>query len=99
MERTLSEQTALYWIRNDQRLDDNAALRAACKHRTVIIAYIFDAFNFEQWSIGGAAKWWLHQSLEALDSSLQNLGNQIRYFKGDPTEVLLTCVKERSGCD
>lgn len=38
--------------------------------------------------LGGAARWWLHGSLEALDEALQRLGSSLVLFRGPATAVV-----------
>ncbi len=57
---------SLYWLRNDLRLTDNAALTAAAAQGPVIFLYILDDETPGDWRLGGASRWWLHRSLEAL---------------------------------
>jgi deoxyribodipyrimidine photo-lyase len=57
---------ALYWLRNDLRLTDNAALTAAAAQGPVIFLHVLDDETPGEWRLGGASRWWLHQSLDAL---------------------------------
>jgi deoxyribodipyrimidine photo-lyase len=57
---------SLYWLRNDLRLADNAALTAAAAQGPVIFLYILDDETPGDWRPGGASRWWLHHSLAAL---------------------------------
>ena len=55
--------TALVWIRDDFRLQDNPALSFATNnHEFVSAIYIYDKKNFD--NIREAQKWWLSKSLE-----------------------------------
>ncbi len=57
---------ALIWLRDDLRLADNPALNAAVvSGRPVAGLYVLDDDNPGEWTLGGAARWWLHGSLEA----------------------------------
>ena len=57
---------SIYWLRNDLRLTDNAALTAAAAQGPVIFIYVLDDQTPGGWRIGGASRWWLHKSLENL---------------------------------
>jgi deoxyribodipyrimidine photo-lyase len=57
---------ALHWLRNDLRLTDNAALTAAAAQGPVIFLFVLDDETPGEWRLGGASRWWLHKSLEAL---------------------------------
>jgi deoxyribodipyrimidine photo-lyase len=60
------KRPSLYWLRNDLRLGDNAALTAAAAQGSVIFLYVLDDETPGEWRLGGASRWWLHQSLTAL---------------------------------
>ena len=63
-------------FRNDLRVRDQPALSAAAgAGRPVIPLYIFDEQVHGGRALGGAARWWLHHSLAALDASLRSLGS------------------------
>lgn len=57
---------SLYWLRNDLRLTDNAALTAAAAQGPVVFLYVLDDETPGDWRLGSASRWWLHKSLEAL---------------------------------
>ena len=56
----------LYWVRQDLRLADNAALTAAAAKGPIIFLHVLDDETPGDWKLGGASRWWLHRSLEAL---------------------------------
>jgi deoxyribodipyrimidine photo-lyase len=62
---------SLYWLRQDLRLADNTALTAAAARGPLIALYVLDDETPGDWRIGGASRWWLHRSLEALGGKLQ----------------------------
>ena len=67
---------ALVWFYNDLRLADNPALVNAIESgRPVIPLFIWDE-NDSDLHTGGAAKWWLHQSLDRLSNRIEELGNR-----------------------
>ncbi|MFM8745531.1 MAG: cryptochrome/photolyase family protein [Aestuariivirga sp.] len=57
---------AIYWLRQDLRLTDNAALTAAGAQGPVIFLYVLDDETPGAWRSGGAGRWWLHHSLSSL---------------------------------
>ena len=59
---------SLYWLRNDLRLADNAALTAAAAQGSVIFLYVLDDETPGDWRLGGASRWWLHHSLTSLSA-------------------------------
>lgn len=74
----MSVAPAIVWFRQDLRLQDNPALRAALNRGgPVVPPYILDAAGDGRWPIGGAARWWLHHSLAALDASLRERGSRL----------------------
>jgi len=74
------------WFRQDLRLDDNPALRAAAEHDgPVLPVYILDDVNAGEWAMGGASRWWLHESLAALNRSLDG---SLHLLRGDASALL-----------
>jgi deoxyribodipyrimidine photo-lyase len=85
----------IVWFRQDLRLEDNVALmRAAEAGVPVIPLYVFDDETAGDWAPGGATRWWLHHSLEALSGDLRRLGAQLILLRGRQTEVVPTFVRE-----
>ncbi|MFL5288761.1 MAG: cryptochrome/photolyase family protein [Rhodopila sp.] len=88
---------ATLWFRNDLRLTDHAALHAALEGtRAVVPVFILDESAAGTWALGGASRWWLHQSLAALDSSLRGLGSKLVLRRGDSIAIL-TELAEHTG--
>ena len=75
----------IVWFRQDLRIADNPALWQACESGEIIPAYILDDHSAEEWSMGGASRWWLHHALQSLDKSLHG---KLNIFKGEPLECL-----------
>ena len=83
----------LLWFRQDLRLADNPALTAAISAGEVLPVYIHDAD--QPWAPGGAARWWLHHSLKALNEQLKKLGGQgLTLLQGDATKLIPQLVKQ-----
>jgi deoxyribodipyrimidine photo-lyase len=80
---------ALVWLRDDLRLADNPALRAAIEHGDhVTVAFVLDEESDGIRPLGGAARWWLHHSLAALDAELHERGSRLVLRRGDAaTEI------------
>ena len=78
----------IIWFRRDLRLHDNPTLAAAVRSGTVLPVYILE--EEDHFAIGGAGKWWLHQSLQKLDASL---GGNLKYFRGRAEGVLPQLAK------
>jgi deoxyribodipyrimidine photo-lyase len=58
------------WFRQDLRLADHPALAAAAAAGTVIPVFILDDVTPKNWAWGGASRWWLHESLKSLGTSV-----------------------------
>ena len=81
-------QAVIYWFRQDLRLADLAGLRAAAEAGPVIPCYIHDDASAGDWAAGGASRWWLHHSLDALSRELTEKGSQLLIYTGDTGDVL-----------
>lgn len=82
----------IVWFRQDLRLRDNPALRAAHESgATIIPLYILDDVNSDEWKMGAASRWWLHQSLSNLN---KNLNDNMVFEVGAPQATLVDIVKE-----
>jgi deoxyribodipyrimidine photo-lyase len=86
--------TTVVWFRQDLRLRDNLALHTAAKRGPVIPLYIWAPEDEGDWPPGGASRWWLHQSLRALDESLRELGSRLIVRSGRAPEVLRAFARE-----
>lgn len=86
----------IVWFRQDLRLQDNPALKTALETgRAIIPLYILDDKTPGKWKHGGASRWWLHNSLTALDASLQKNGfHPLVFLKGDAFVQLLAFAKK-----
>ena len=88
--------TTLLWLRQDLRLHDQAALVAAAGAGTVIPVYVLDDDAPGAWRIGGAQRWWLHHSLAALATALEEHGSRLILRRGDAVAIL-TELMEQTG--
>ncbi len=81
--------TAIMWFRNDLRLADNAALHAAAaSDLPVVPLFILDDDAAGTWRPGGASRWWLHGSLEALAESLTAINSRLILARGATRDIL-----------
>lgn len=91
---------AVVWFRDDLRVADNPALDAAARTgRPVVCVYVWDDRSPGLRPPGGAARWWLHNSLAALDADLCGRGSRLVILRGpaEPTiAALLTDVDAAS---
>lgn len=87
--------TTLVWLRDDLRLSDNAALSAAADDSdSVVVLYVHDEESEHIRSLGGAAKWWLHQSLCSLQLSLEQRGVTLVRRRGAAKEIVPEVARE-----
>ena len=89
----MTERPALLWFRDDLRLSDNPALRAAIDHGPLICLYILDTAA-QRRGLGGAARWWLSRSLTALSEAIAAKGGELLVLRGDPAELLPGIVRQ-----
>ncbi len=83
--------TALFWFRQDLRLHDNTALNAAIAAGFDILPiFILDDDSAGEWKRGAASRWWLHESLLALNASLDG---KLSVFKGRADDILNQLIK------
>ena len=89
--------TSIVWFRQDLRLADNPALDAAVKRgESIIPLYIWAPEDDGDWPPGAASRWWLHESLQALNEALRERDSRLLLAKGRATEVLAK-LAEQSG--
>lgn len=80
---------AIVWFREDLRLADNPALRAAAQSRCPLLClYIHDQESESIRPLGGAAKWWLHGTLAALRTELVRRGGELTLLHGGATGLM-----------
>ncbi|WP_291844176.1 deoxyribodipyrimidine photo-lyase [Bradyrhizobium sp.] len=95
-----ASRPAIVWYRDDLRLSDHPALHAASKAGgPVICLYVLDEGSRATWAAGarppgGAARWWLAQSLRALQASLRARGASLVLRNGAATEIIPTLARE-----
>jgi deoxyribodipyrimidine photo-lyase len=86
-------KTAIYWFRNDLRLEDNPALIQAYKAADYLLPVYIHEHSLEQdtrWGFprtGIHRKVFLEQSLQELRSQLKDLGSDLFEVAGDVLEV------------
>jgi deoxyribodipyrimidine photo-lyase len=84
---------AIWWIRRDLRLTDNAALHAALEAGAVIPVFIIDPAFFRS---SARRKDFLYEGLHALDKELRARGSYLVLRTGRPVDVLSELVRETS---
>src|ERR1700748_859654 len=79
----------IVWFRDDLRLSDHPALSAAAKTGAPVIGlYVLDEESRDVRPLGGAARWWLAQSLRRLKASLQASGADLVLRRGAAAKVI-----------
>ncbi|KHL25758.1 deoxyribodipyrimidine photolyase [Croceibacterium mercuriale] len=84
----------IVWLRRDLRLADQPALFAAAETGPVIPVYVLDDARAGEHRLGGASRWWLHHSLDALGRALAERGSALVLRRGDSVEELCRLVEE-----
>ncbi|VWC59494.1 deoxyribodipyrimidine photo-lyase type I [Burkholderia contaminans] len=85
----------IVWFRDDQRLSDNPALsHAVSTGHPVVCVYVYDPAPKLGRAMGGAQKWWLHESLKKLDGSLSALGGSLLVLRGNEHEAIRSLAVE-----
>ena len=88
----MTQKSAIVWFRQDLRLSDNPALHEALEDGYAVIPlYILDDKNAAEWKLGGAARWWLHHSLNSLNDDLRG---HLLVRSGDAADHLMNLISE-----
>ncbi len=86
----MTHSTALFWFRQDLRIDDNPALSMAIsQYDAVIPVYIWTPEEAAAWQPGGASTWWLHHSLCSLQALLHQADSRLILRKGKSSKTML----------
>ena len=84
--------SVLVWFRQDLRLSDNPALQAGvASGLPVVPVFVWDG---DAGVAGAASRWWLHQSLIALEKSLRAKGSRLIIRRGPAADILPKLVVE-----
>ena len=76
----------LVWIREDFRIENNAALSYATQnHETVIAFFIYNNNDYD--AKREAKKWWLSKSLENFKKELSNYQINLQIVSGDEVDI------------
>ncbi|GAA1522745.1 deoxyribodipyrimidine photo-lyase [Agromyces terreus] len=90
---------SIVWFRDDLRIGDHPALTAAVERGApAVCVYVLDEESPGIRALGGAARWWLHGSLEALRADLETLGATLVLRRGAAGRVIRSLVAE-TGAD
>ena len=85
--------TALFWIRDDFRIENNPALSFATqKHENVIALFIYNDKNFDNQT--EAQKWWVSKSLENYKKDLSKYNINLQIVKDNELNVFSKMKKK-----
>ena len=97
--RSETARPAIVWFRKDLRLADHEALAAAARSGAPVLPlYIHDDETDDARPEGGASRWWLHESLTALDATLASHGGALVLRRGRTDDVLAALLRETNAC-
>ena len=81
------KKNAIFWLREDFRIEHNPALSFASQnHDNVIALFIYNKTDFD--NKREAQKWWLYKSLEEFKLELFKYKINLQILEGDELEVL-----------
>lgn len=87
----------IVWLRQDLRLADNPALRAAWRRGSPVVpVFVWAPEEEGSWPPGGASRWWLQQSLAQLAGQFRAAGTELVICRG-PSEAELLGVAKATG--
>lgn len=89
---TMAQHGTLVWFRNDLRIEDNPALQAALQSEQKIVALYVHETGANLRPVTGAARWWLHESLNSLASNLARYDIELRVEKGPAAKAIEAAV-------
>jgi deoxyribodipyrimidine photo-lyase len=91
----VTDRPILVLFRRDLRIGDNGALAAAQDSgRPVLPVFILDEESDGSRPLGGASRWWLHHSLQALSQALDHLGAPFVLRRGLTLRVVADLVRQ-----
>lgn len=85
----MTTRKTLFWFRQDLRLHDNPGLTAAVQNGSILPIYIYDP----DLQLGAASQCWLHHSLRALSTSLNN---KLQVYIGKSKDVITRVVQSQN---
>jgi len=91
----VAASATIVWLQRELRLADQPALAAAGRRGGPIVPVYIDCPQCEgDWSLGGASRWWLYGSLQALKQRLRQRGMRLILQRGPAAEVLAHLVRQ-----
>ena len=93
--KVAAPEPAIVWFRDDLRLSDNPALNwAVATGRSLLCVYVLDDESSGSRPLGGAARWMIHQSLQALDAALGAQGGGLLFMRGAALASIVGLARE-----
>ncbi len=89
-----NNRATIVWYRNDLRVHDHAPLLYAAERGVVVPVFVWDELAEAPWQLGSASRWWLRESVIALDQSLRRLGSRLLVRRGPSAAVLRELASE-----
>ncbi len=86
--------SAIVWFRDDLRLSDHPAMMAGAKSGTLTCIYVLDEESPGLRAHGAASRWWLAQSLRALDAQLRARGQHLVLRRGKAADVIPALARQ-----
>ncbi len=91
----MSDAPTIVWFRDDLRIADHAALTAAAQQDAPLICvFVLDEQSKGVRAYGGASRWWLAQSLRALDHELRKCDQKLVLRHGAAADVIPALARE-----
>ena len=90
---TKTDAPSIVWFRNDLRLADNPAVHAAKERGAPMLCVFVLEGDKGLRPHGGASRWWLHHSLEALAAALDKTGARLDVLSGEAAAIIPTLVE------
>jgi deoxyribodipyrimidine photo-lyase len=91
----MSVSPSIVWFRQDLRLRDNPALRAAIQRGgPVVPVFVWAPEEEGDWAPGSASRWWLHHSLRSFNDELNEVGSRLIIRHGGSFRQLETLINE-----
>ena len=88
---------SIVWFRDDLRLRDHAGAECRRQGRSPLICvFVLDEESAGFRPHGGASRWWLAQSLRALDADLRQLGQRLVLRRGKAADVIPALAAQTS---
>lgn len=86
--------TAIVWFRQDLRLHDNPALTAAVESGAAVLpVFVWSPEEDANARAGAASRWWLAQSLRALEGDLRARGGRLILRRGRAGDELADIIR------